>query len=622
MRCPRRLELEVGWHRVRGGDEPAGAVLLERAGRRLFEARSFRDAIAPLEECLRIHEANGVRETTRLELRKMIVHAGVLCDRGVLLGYADSTLDALYRHSGLAATAKLRPWVGRALALFFGQLVAWALWLFSKLSRRGPRPDHALTDFVMIANFAAAARSLSYDIPALDRLVAMLEPLSRLRRRVPGASYVFLKNFRNMSLGRFAEVRRSSPQLLRVLDEDRLTPMTDSDRAMGRGGILYQMVSLESLQTRPGYERHLDRLVELDLRFFDAGTQMARLFFHRLRGEEELARAAQAEGELRAVQLGTVWIFEAQLHWISALGFGLTGDHLGLKRSLSSLERLAKAGYHFEGLVAIVRVDLAERYERAATEAMLTTLPADSTFERQWGLSVAAEAAAAGGDHERAVTWARQTLELVTEEGDWLPPSRARAHRALGKALVALGRADEARHSLEQGLAELAPYENPLFTGMLEEALASMLSQSGLRIEARERRLAARALYLSTDNPVLLARAERLARRRARPVARDPSDGAEAMTEVATSSRVDASSGEDPETITSGARVLPLGAALIGAAPSSGSMMCGSSPHQWASEPADGSNMRIFSSFCRPYFCRPYDDQRRRLPSQIRVQRA
>ena len=40
---------EIGWHLYRGGDERRGAERLERAGRRLFEAQSMTECLAPLE---------------------------------------------------------------------------------------------------------------------------------------------------------------------------------------------------------------------------------------------------------------------------------------------------------------------------------------------------------------------------------------------------------------------------------------------------------------------------------------------------------------------------------------------------------------------------------------------
>jgi serine/threonine-protein kinase len=531
---PRERELEVGWHLVRGGDEAAGAELLERGGRRLYEARSFRDALAPLEGALRIHEARGTTETRRLELRKMLMRAGVLCDRRILLRYAEGTLSALRRHSGMTWTSKLRPWLGRPLAVLVGHLAAWIAWALSTRAARGPAPHRALADFVLLVNFAASAHSLSFDTAAVQRLIDLLEPLTFLRRRVPGAAAAYTRNFWRMAAGHFGTAARSVPGIVEVLEEDRLTPIPEIDRRMGKGGALYMLASVEALMTWPSYERHLERLAALELRFFDASTQMARLFFHRLRGEEDRARAAHAEGAMRAVQLGSVWVFEAQLEWISALGYGLTGDLLGLKQSAAALERMAKAGYRFRPHARIARADHdRHRGNAAAARALLREtleqIPDDARFLRQWARTVAAEAALDLAELDDAARLAQHASRVDDGAPEDLTVLHVRARRALGLALARAGRADEGRAVLERARHELGDLANPAASGVLEEALAEVSGLLGDEPAAAQHRTAVHAFFRETGNPVLLARAARAAEAAGSPraVARPADDDGE-----------------------------------------------------------------------------------------------
>ena len=97
----------------------------------------------------------------------------------------------------------------------------------------------------------------------------------------------------------------------------------------------------------PAFENELTELKKLDLRFFDVTSEVVRLFYHRLRGEEEEARVLESKVEIHYVQLGSMWLLQSQLPWVSSFGYALTRDVLGLKRCIQKLDRLCKQGYAF-----------------------------------------------------------------------------------------------------------------------------------------------------------------------------------------------------------------------------------------------------------------------------------
>src|SRR5205823_163680 len=81
-------EAEIGWHLFRGGERSRAAPLLAHAAQRLHAAQSFRDAVPLLEAALSVYEAEGARPAMCMEMRHMLLIAGVMCDRAVLLRHA------------------------------------------------------------------------------------------------------------------------------------------------------------------------------------------------------------------------------------------------------------------------------------------------------------------------------------------------------------------------------------------------------------------------------------------------------------------------------------------------------------------------------------------------------
>ena len=133
-------EAEVGWHLLHGGDDERGGRLLESAGRRLYFAQSFHDAVEPLQAALRIREKRPDSLAAQVELRFMLVCAGFLCSRELTLRYADATLRALRRYAGISAAERLAPFVGKHLAFFAGFSWATLQWSSTLTFARRPNP--------------------------------------------------------------------------------------------------------------------------------------------------------------------------------------------------------------------------------------------------------------------------------------------------------------------------------------------------------------------------------------------------------------------------------------------------------------------------------------------------
>ncbi|MFW5924608.1 MAG: protein kinase domain-containing protein [Myxococcota bacterium] len=507
-------EAQVGWHFHRGGDSERAAAYLERAGRRLYEVQSFSDSIAPLEAALRIREQQGAAAGRRIELRQMLMRAGVLCDREVILRYADETIAQLRDVSGMASASRMAPYIGRLPALALGLGWAWLRWL-SRMRDRGPNPIASLTTLITLVNYTASAYSLSFDLDRLRPLVRMLDPLAALRGMVPRGAYLMTENFLSMATGHFRRVRRNIDEMLVIVERDEVTPLSDIDRRMALGGAYYMRASIAATVQDPTYERDLQRLEQLDLRFFEAAARMDQLFYHRLRGEEERAEKLREETEVMFVQLGNVWVFESQLQWISALAYASTRDVVGLKRCVEGLDRLVREGYRLESFATLTRAEyLRERGSPAEARTLLETLLAelhpDQHYVRQHAVAALAEAHLALGEAPEARRVATSGLERSDDPEVGLFPVHVRCSRALALAEAADGDHEAAAGRLDAMIARVIPLDSPSLAGGLHEARARVALHAGDEIAFATHYAETESWFRSTRNPALVARLERL----------------------------------------------------------------------------------------------------------------
>jgi hypothetical protein len=517
---PSDREEEVGWHLLHGGERARGAELLRRAGLRLYQLQSFRDAIHPLEAALSYFEA--VREARIcVELRHLLLMAGCMADRTVALRYVDPTVEAFRRHAGVALAARLGRVLGRHLGLALGLLLTALRWLATPRRARGPGPIEALRTFFVVVGYAATVYAISFDLGRLRALLALVEPLAIFRRRVPYAVYLLACNLLSFPLGRLGEVRRRCRELLRILETDRVTPLSELDRRTGEGGARYLLALTAVPENDPAYLEELERLERLQLRFYEIGIQQARLCYHRWRGEEEAALAIQAATENLFVRLGSAWQMEAWLPVVTSHTYALTHDMLGLKRAIHQLERLVAQGYGFEAQLALARGEYQrERGELEASAASLAQalalLPDGEGLMRPAALSALAETLLARGELERAERTAREGITLGADPDRRQVVYLVRSERVLALCEAARGERASATGRLERLLVEAGRVGNPALLGSVHETRARLAEQGEDAVAFQAHALEADRCYRETRNPVLIARAQALLDPRAR----------------------------------------------------------------------------------------------------------
>jgi tetratricopeptide (TPR) repeat protein len=511
---PEEREAEVGWHFFHGGERSRAAPLLARAGQRQHAAQSYRDAVPPLEAALGVYEAEGSDPATCLELRRMLVIAGVAADRAVLLRYAEPTFQALRRRGGVELAERLARITGRKLGLGIGILVAWLRWAITPRARRGPSPVFAFTTLGVLVTATASAYSLVFDLDGLRRHLRHLEVFAAFPGRLPYVSYLMCQSLLAIPLGRWRTVRENMETCLAITSAH--PPHDPFYRRNGIATAHYMLASALATDQNPAFEREVEEVKKQDLRFFDVSAEMVRLFYHRLRGEEEQARAIEARVELSFVQLGSMWIFESQLPWVSSFAYAITRDVMGLKRCIEKLDRLCKAGYGFEVFLDIARGEYyRERGQLDAAHAALVraigALSEEDLFRRQRALTAYAEVLLAQGRSVEAQRTAEEAFALALNPENVHVTWRIRCGRVVALALAANGEHGRAAQKLDELMRDVAFVKSPTMSGALHEARARLALLAGDRETYAHHLAEMERWFRPTRNAALVARCERLA---------------------------------------------------------------------------------------------------------------
>jgi hypothetical protein len=283
------------------------------------------------------------------------------------------------------------------------------------------------------------------------------------------------------------------------------------------------------------YRDELAVLDGLDLRFFTVSARIAPVMFHRLRGEESLAREHAEAAEVGLVQLGNAWVFASQLAWITPLAHGATQDVLGLKRSLDELERMSAEGYRFAPFLAVARGEYARaRGDLASARSVLEQAARDVPEGQFYNATLVDTALADTYVDERrwgdAVLVVDRALARVAAAGEAFPPIELRLRRARALAWAGLGKLDDAVVEIDALVDGARALHSPLLCGMMHEARALLAREQADDVGFRDHADRMGQYFVATGNPALLARASRLLGRAVETatsaVRREPADDA------------------------------------------------------------------------------------------------
>lgn len=456
----------IGWHFIEGGEPLLGAPLLETAGRQAFEVQSFADAIAMLEVVVRVYEEHHLHPRRCLELRSCLLTCGMQCSKATVERHAPHVADALEEAAGVGTMRTLSRFMPFLLAFLLGLGGAWVRWIFGGL-RRKPSPVAAFAGFLTAVVHHGSVSAISGRIDAALEAARRLAIFERAKNRVPCAAYLMAQSFYQCQTGEWTSARRDLARALEIFEHDQLTPIHPEDRRMAIGGAKFAIASLYAQDQQPSAETWLSESESMGLRFFAAAAKAARVQYHRLRGEEQIASTIEREMELELLQGGSLWILEAQVQWTSALLYAYTHDVVGMRRSIERLETLCANGFLYQPVLDLVRAEhLRETGQtepaRELLRQCLDGLPEADLLLREHALLAIADGALSDGDLEQAERFAEKCIALASRPECGRATARLLATRTKALVLAERGDFDGAIHLLDDVASEVDTLASPL----------------------------------------------------------------------------------------------------------------------------------------------------------------
>ncbi len=535
-------EAEIGWHLLRGGASDEAADLLHRAGMRLFDATSFRDAIPPLEAALRVLERRDPDAFEVAELKFTLTAAGMTCDPLVVRRHGDDAIRLLSHHAGVQRIRDAQRKLGLHIGLATTLAADVARYRLKPKHKRAKRPIDMLRMYVRSVLFTAAISISTLDVDRLDWLATCLEPFAAFRSGNGFGAYRLVCMLRDYTRGHFGAVRSASETLI----EETLArsgPTSPAERMAFLGAIRFVHALTTSLEGRPGAAIEIANLESSGVRMWAVGALELRLRHALGRGEEAKARDVQARLELEYTRLGSAWQAEISLPSSAAIAYAYLGDVLGLKRCIELLSAIPSPTRFTAMHTEIARAEYMRlRGELPAAETalidVLARLGEEPMLSKTWALATLADVLFARGDLGRAREAAERCIKLTDDPRTMQWNTAMRAKRTLAMVLAAAGDQTTARNLVLRIIAEAEESQNPAVLGYTHETAARLARIAGADTDFEHHRAHAEVWFRSTDNPVLMARADRLGREVRESLVPEKSfDDSEAMTVVDASDR-------------------------------------------------------------------------------------
>jgi hypothetical protein len=507
------LDGEVGHHMLRGGRAREAAPLLYRAGKRLYETQSLRDAIPVLEAALAAYGDDSSEGRVIGELRQLLIVAGAMADRSLVLRQGDRAFADAWTRAGLDVGERVARFLGRPLGLVAAMVASLVRRQRAPRGAKGARPIEAVRNALIVATASFAAYAHLRAFERMEELLAHLRLFDVFRKTVPHTAYRVSLAMYELTCGRRASTRAHCDASLAALESDRGITLAGYERLSAEAAIRNTRAWVAVIDQDPAFEGDIAAIERMDLPSYGFSCAIYRAIYHRHRGEERAAREMEERAEGIRVQLGTLWMWEGSLWQQSSLAYALTRDALGLKRCLEALTRMEEQGYLLSDYIELARANHL-REHGAVDEAWerLSSLEAglgERSVVTQDVVIAMGETALARGDHDRARELAARARSLACDPDRGLRSIRLRATRiaALADAAVAPERAFA---MLDPAIAEAEQLASPSLAGTLHEAAATVALEAGDEERlARHIEMATR-WFRPTQTPALIARLEQL----------------------------------------------------------------------------------------------------------------
>ena len=510
--------LDAGWHLLHGGEERRGAELLADLGSVRSTADSLTDMVPALEAALAVYRRLDYPRSEQARLLTSIIAAGLFSDRRFVERYADEGLEMMQEVLGLSVARRWRPRVGRYLALALGLGIGFARMLFAIGPRKaGPRFSEAITLFCTAVGAAAGHAALTMNPAKARQAAATLDPLRALG---PDSAPFVLSEY---------------ARALATLPEDRLLPtiaklrwtaercdnarpiigITSEVKQMLLLNALYALGSLEGMREDPEALRIADQLDSLGLQLGNLYAAQIRASYHGVRGEDALAADYRKRVEIFALQAGSAWLAEIWAPTSAILFCLMSRDSVGIRRVMGELDRL---GAEIPSLLRYARLARVVNFalhgdDLAAKEALGDLIDAEPRSFIGWTamMGSAVRVFARSGDRERARAIGELALSVLDPDDRRVTTMVVPLIAELALLEAECGEPAAARR-IDDYMADIGERGGPVTLGTLHEAGAQIALVFGDAQRAREHLAHVKHWFLPTENPVLIARCERLQR--------------------------------------------------------------------------------------------------------------
>ncbi len=503
---------EAGFHLYEAGDDERSAPLLEEVGSELYEAQALADCLVPLESAYHALKRSGASTSRTMHIQMMLLSAGWVVDHRIGARYAAPAMSAYSHQAGLGLAARIRPLLGKHLALSVGVSVALLRWLLT--GARGPNPLGALTTFAISLGYACALANAANRLAELETLVTLSEPLGVFKKRVPYATYLAAHAFPQILLGHLGDAAKNLTTCLHIIENDRLSPATETQRRFAQTAIRGLRALVDVNQFEPRLEGDLELLDGMGFRYYQLVANTTRIVKLRYRGEEGKAVALEEAIETQSLELGS-WSTDVQALLFAHPAYALCNDVLGLKRCLAALEHWQREGFCFDARIVVTRAE----YQRARgrpergiepLQALCDGLSDRDALMQQWARSALSECLFAARRFSAAQEQAEEVLRRGEEPGRLILLPHLRVHRVLALCLAEAGQVERALEVVDSGLSLAEERDVPPLAGALHVARARIARAMGDQLSFEVSRARASEWLKPTENSSLLRYLEQL----------------------------------------------------------------------------------------------------------------
>jgi hypothetical protein len=519
--------VEAAWHMLRAGEETRGADLLAAVGRELLTQPVWLDSheqvVEALIAALHVFEKQKRSDYERASLMFPLLSLGFLADWRIGVEYGERAVQLGLSLSGLRVADQLSARLGRRLALTVG-LASGSVNL-ARARKRARLGDLQafISEFCATVPPTLGALTICYDTAAAERLVELLRPLTLFGpEHITTLMYEFGLGQVRMVQGRELEarlmferirVRFEDPAIRELLGEVHWKAL--------KGGILFCLAILSSLEFGPGTLAIAQEMQQLDVRLWTMGADQSRVLYHAMRGETEQAKQCLARVELFAIQGGSTW--QAEMFWpfMLLVSYVETGDTIAARRAYEQLERRAKdaPSLHAYAECALAAYLTLRGDLHAAIAVYERNMPRFEPRKRAaWPMirTWFADALISAGQSERAKQLLLETLACLGPEQPFIARQQFQVKRMLARAEIALGNHAPALAILEGLLREHREVDQPLLIGLLHKTRLELALAMNDADAVAEHLPELGRHFRATHNPALFGQWERMVEKAAR----------------------------------------------------------------------------------------------------------